>query len=60
VFNATPDTVAQTVAALRGADVSLHPVLASSADPSVRASSFDASTGTISVPGRTVAVFVQS
>jgi pullulanase-type alpha-1,6-glucosidase len=60
VLNATPGVASQTVAALRDADVALHPVLAESADPSVRSASFDAATGTFSVPGRTVAVFVQN
>jgi hypothetical protein len=44
---------------MRGADVALHPVLARSVDPAVRAASFDAATGTFSVPGRTVAAFVE-
>jgi pullulanase-type alpha-1,6-glucosidase len=59
VFNATPGVVTQTVAALRGAAVALHPVLAASADPLLRQSSFDRATGTFTVTGRTVAVFVQ-
>ncbi|WP_212825545.1 pullulanase-type alpha-1,6-glucosidase [Catellatospora sp. TT07R-123] len=58
VFNATPASAAQTVAALRGAHLVLHPVLASSADPAVRQSAFTATTGTFTVPARTVAVFV--
>jgi pullulanase/glycogen debranching enzyme len=60
VFNATPGRVTQTVAAMRGADVAPHPLLARSVDPSVRAASFDATTGAFSVPGRTVAVFVET
>jgi pullulanase-type alpha-1,6-glucosidase len=59
VFNATKGVATQTVAAMRGADVALHPVLARSVDPAVRAASFDAATGTFSVPGRTVAAFVE-
>ncbi|MFC4529216.1 pullulanase-type alpha-1,6-glucosidase [Sphaerisporangium dianthi] len=59
VFNATPETQAQTVAALKGAQVALHPVQAASDDPVVRRSSFDPSTGTLTVPARTVAVFVR-
>ncbi|MEJ3745409.1 pullulanase-type alpha-1,6-glucosidase [Actinomycetes bacterium KLBMP 9797] len=58
VFNATPDTATQRLPALRGADVSLHPVLRESADPVLRTASFDATTGTFTVPGRSVAVFV--
>jgi pullulanase-type alpha-1,6-glucosidase len=60
VFNATPGTATQTVPALRGATVALHPVQAASADPVVRGSRFEPGTGTLTVPGRTVAVFVQS
>ncbi|GAA3068728.1 pullulanase-type alpha-1,6-glucosidase [Streptosporangium carneum] len=59
VFNATPETRAQAVAALEGAPVTLHPVQAACDDPVVRQSGFDPATGTLSVPGRTVAVFVR-
>jgi pullulanase-type alpha-1,6-glucosidase len=60
VFNATPASAAQTVPSLRDASVALHPVQAESTDPVVRRSGFDRATGTLTVPGRTVAVFVQS
>ncbi|GGK62553.1 hypothetical protein Sme01_04530 [Sphaerisporangium melleum] len=60
VFNATPQEQRQTVAALKGGAVALHPVQAASDDPVVRRSAFDASTGTLTVPPRTVAVFVRS
>ncbi|HEY0701026.1 MAG TPA: pullulanase-type alpha-1,6-glucosidase, partial [Micromonospora sp.] len=60
VFNATPQAATQTVAALAGADVALHPVLRESADPVLRTASFDAGSGTFTVPARSVAVFVQS
>jgi pullulanase-type alpha-1,6-glucosidase len=60
VFNATPGAVVQRVPALVGKRVALHPVLAGSADPVVRQASFDAATGGLSVPARTVAVFVQT
>ncbi|GAB7183522.1 pullulanase-type alpha-1,6-glucosidase [Kitasatospora sp. Ki12] len=59
VFNATPTAQAQTVAALRGTGQALHPVQAGGADPVVKGAGFDAATGTFTVPGRTVAVFVQ-
>ncbi|MFF4412187.1 pullulanase-type alpha-1,6-glucosidase [Streptosporangium sp. NPDC001559] len=59
VFNATPGTVTQTVAELAGARVNLHPVQAGGGDPVVRRSGFDSATGTLSVPARTVAVFVR-
>ncbi len=59
VFNATPAAATQTVPALRGAAVTLHPVQRDSADPVVRTASFDTGTGTLTVPARTVSVFVQ-
>ncbi|PMR61146.1 DUF3372 domain-containing protein [Verrucosispora sp. ts21] len=59
VFNSTPQTATQRVTGLRGADVALHPVLRSSADPVLRTAGFAASTGTFTVPARSVAVFVQ-
>ncbi|MEW9550819.1 pullulanase-type alpha-1,6-glucosidase [Nonomuraea sp. NPDC050783] len=58
VFNATPLERAQRIPALAGREVALHPVLAASADPVVRASAADRASGTLTVPGRTVAVFV--
>ncbi|GAB1640510.1 pullulanase-type alpha-1,6-glucosidase [Krasilnikovia sp. MM14-A1259] len=60
VFNATAATTTQTVPGLKGAAVSLHPVLRNSADPTLRTASFDKATGTFSVPARGVAVFVQN
>lgn len=59
VFNATPTAQSQTVSALTGTAQALHPVQAGGADPVVKQSGFDAATGTFTVPGRTVAVFVQ-
>jgi pullulanase-type alpha-1,6-glucosidase len=57
VINATPGAVEQTVGALAGTAMHLHPVLAHSADPVLAGASFTAGTGTFTVPGRTVAVF---
>jgi pullulanase-type alpha-1,6-glucosidase len=59
VFNATPDPQRQTVATLAGTRQSLHPVQLDGTDPVVKQSVFDPATGTFTVPGRTVAVFVQ-
>ncbi|MFI6446550.1 pullulanase-type alpha-1,6-glucosidase [Kitasatospora sp. NPDC050543] len=59
VINATPGVQGQTVAGLRGTRQGLHPVQAGGADQAVKQSGFDAATGTFTVPGRTVAVFVQ-
>ena len=59
VFNATPGTQSQRVAALKGTQQGLHAVQATGTDQVVKAAGFDAATGTFTVPGRTVAVFVQ-
>ncbi|GAA2589412.1 pullulanase-type alpha-1,6-glucosidase [Winogradskya consettensis] len=53
VFNATPTPTTQTDPSLRGASVTLHPLQHLPA-------SFTPSTGTLTVPARSVAVFVQS
>ncbi|QFY08852.1 pullulanase-type alpha-1,6-glucosidase [Nonomuraea phyllanthi] len=58
VFNATPYARAQPMEALAGRAVAPHPVQAASGDPVVREAAFDPATGTLTVPGRTVAVFV--
>ncbi|MDN3297354.1 pullulanase-type alpha-1,6-glucosidase [Streptomyces ficellus] len=59
VFNATPRTQGQTVPALSGGGYALHPVQAGGSDATVKASSYEAATGTFTVPARTVAVFAQ-
>ncbi|AEV87281.1 sulfonate ABC transporter ATP-binding protein [Actinoplanes sp. SE50] len=60
VFNSTSATATQTLPALAGKKVALHPVQQASADPLVRTASFAAATGTFRVPARTVSVFVQN
>nr|WP_240777208.1 pullulanase-type alpha-1,6-glucosidase [Nonomuraea basaltis] len=60
VFNATPSACTQALAAPAGRDVALHPVQVASGDPVVRESAFDPATGTLTIPARTVAVFVTS
>ncbi|WP_030269160.1 pullulanase-type alpha-1,6-glucosidase [Streptomyces sp. NRRL B-24484] len=59
VFNATPTARQQTLAALKGTGQALHAAQADGADAVVKQSAFDPATGTFTVPGRTVAVFVQ-
>ncbi|MGX6607536.1 pullulanase-type alpha-1,6-glucosidase [Micromonosporaceae bacterium Da 78-11] len=59
VFNATPTAVTQTVGALAGKNVTLHPIQSASADPVVRTATFATATGAFTVPARTTAVFVQ-
>jgi pullulanase len=60
VFNARPDRVEFAVEELAGAELGLHPVLQSSGDPVVRGATFEADSGTLVVPGRTTAVFLQA
>ncbi|MGZ4750476.1 MAG: pullulanase-type alpha-1,6-glucosidase [Oryzihumus sp.] len=59
VFNASPAAVAQKLPGMTGADLALSPVEAGGADPVVKAARWDASSSTLTVPARTVAVFVQ-
>ncbi|HET6857952.1 MAG TPA: alpha-1,6-glucosidase domain-containing protein, partial [Streptomyces sp.] len=57
VFNATPAAQTQKVEALAGTAYGLHPVQAGGADEAVKRASYSRSSGTFTVPGRTVAVF---
>ena len=59
VFNASPTSVVQALPGMAHADLTLSPVQAQGADPVVKASRWDAGAGTVTVPARTVAVFVQ-
>jgi hypothetical protein len=59
VFNAGTTAATQTVAKYAGAQFTLHPIQATSADPLARQATFDATHGTFTVPARTVSVFVQ-
>ncbi len=58
VFNALSQPVTYSDAALKGSAFELHPLQASSADPLTRSSTFDAAAGSVTVAGRTTAVFV--
>ncbi|WP_306337147.1 pullulanase-type alpha-1,6-glucosidase [Streptomyces sp. KL118A] len=57
VFNASPQTQRQRVGAAEGDRYALHPVQASGADRTVKSASYERSSGTFTVPARTVAVF---
>ncbi|MEU8629300.1 pullulanase-type alpha-1,6-glucosidase [Streptomyces sp. NPDC048669] len=57
VLNAAPGATTQTVAALAGRNYALHPVQAAGADRTVKQSTYERSSGSFTVPGRTVAVF---
>ncbi|THA60264.1 pullulanase-type alpha-1,6-glucosidase [Streptomyces sp. A0958] len=57
VLNAAPGTTTQKVTALAGKNYALHPVQAKGADSTVKRSTYERSSGSFTVPGRTVAVF---
>ncbi|MFF2061075.1 pullulanase-type alpha-1,6-glucosidase [Streptomyces sp. NPDC058200] len=57
VFNATPRAQSQRVTGLAGQPYALHPVQAGGADRTVKESAYERSSGTFTVPARTVAVF---
>ncbi|WP_030926212.1 pullulanase-type alpha-1,6-glucosidase [Streptomyces sp. NRRL B-24720] len=57
VLNATPGTEHQQITELAGKDYALHPVQAAGADSTVKKASYERSSGSFTVPGRTVAVF---
>ncbi|MET0424354.1 MAG: alpha-1,6-glucosidase domain-containing protein, partial [Actinoplanes sp.] len=59
VFNGTSAATTQTVPALAGRAVALHPVQRESADPVSRTATFTPTTGALTVPARTVSVFVE-
>ena len=59
VFNATPTSQEQRVAALAGTAYALHPRQAAGADPVVKTATYDQGSGSFTVPARTVAVFKQ-
>ncbi|MFB6725943.1 pullulanase-type alpha-1,6-glucosidase [Kribbella sp. NPDC056345] len=58
VFNSTGSTVTQTVPGLAGQSLKLAPVQANGSDPVVKQTTWTASSGTVQVPARTVAVLV--
>jgi pullulanase-type alpha-1,6-glucosidase len=57
VFNATTTTQQQTVKDAEGAGYRLHPTQAEGSDEVVKSATFEAGSGTFTVPARTVAVF---
>ena len=60
VFNATDKTMTTAVDGLAGRVFKLHEAQANGSDAVVKESSFDAKTGSVTVPARTVAVFTQA
>jgi len=59
VFNAGTEPVTQTVAQLKGRSFALTPALAKGSDPIVKTTTWDAATGTVTVPARTAVVLVE-
>ncbi|WP_219664908.1 pullulanase-type alpha-1,6-glucosidase [Streptomyces bambusae] len=57
VFNAGPAAQQQRVPSLAGRPYALHPVQAGGSDPVAREATYEATSGTFTVPARTVAVF---
>ncbi|MGW7359768.1 pullulanase-type alpha-1,6-glucosidase [Streptomyces sp. NPDC054802] len=57
VFNATPERQTQRIEALAGQGYALHPVQRAGADEVVKSSEYERSSGSFTVPARTVAVF---
>ncbi|MEU1971544.1 pullulanase-type alpha-1,6-glucosidase [Microbacterium sp. NPDC019599] len=58
VFNASPEATTQTIPALEGRGFSLTPALANGSDSVVKTTQWNAATGAVTVPARTVAVLV--
>jgi hypothetical protein len=58
VFNATGSPVTQSVPALAGQSLALSPIQAQGSDPVVKQTSWSTSSGTATVPARTVAVLL--
>ncbi|WP_194762546.1 pullulanase-type alpha-1,6-glucosidase [Microbacterium sp. UFMG61] len=58
VFNSSPSAVTQTVAGLAGRSFALTPAQANGADAVVKTTTWDAASGTVTVPARSVAVLV--
>ncbi len=58
VFNASPEPITEQVDGFAGRDFALSPVQQDGVDDVVRSTVWDAGTGTVTVPGRTVAVLV--
>lgn len=57
IFNATPHQQHQTIHGLTGEPYTLHPLQAHGTDRTTATASYAPSSGTFTVPARTVAVF---
>jgi pullulanase-type alpha-1,6-glucosidase len=59
VFNASPEATTQTISSLAGRGFALTPALADGTDALVKTTAWDAASGTVTVPARSVAVLVE-
>jgi pullulanase-type alpha-1,6-glucosidase len=59
VFNASDESITESVPGTAGDQFTLHEVQAGGADPIVRTATFNSTAGSFTVPARTVAVFEQ-
>ncbi|MBW9109171.1 pullulanase-type alpha-1,6-glucosidase [Microbacterium ureisolvens] len=60
VFNAGTEATSQTIAELKGRSFALTPALANGSDAVVKTTTWNASTGTVTVPARTAVVLVET
>lgn len=59
VFNASPDTITETSAELAGRSYVLSDVQRTGSDPVVKQTTWDAASGAVTIPARTVALLVE-
>lgn len=59
VFNASPDEITEDVAELAGRDFALSAIQLNGSDEVVKSSTWNAESGTVTIPARTVAVFLE-
>ncbi|MGP7959843.1 pullulanase-type alpha-1,6-glucosidase [Sanguibacter sp. A247] len=59
-FNASPAPITTSVAGLKGRAFMLSPIQANGSDAVVKATTFDAKSGTVTIPARTVALLVET
>jgi pullulanase/glycogen debranching enzyme len=60
VFNASPDAITEAIDDKAGLEFELHPVQMQGSDTTVQSTSWNTASGTVTVPGRTVAVLVRT
>lgn len=60
IFNARPSEFVAPISAVKSLPLTLHPIQEASSDAHVKASFYDANTGTFKIPPRTTSVFVEA